>query len=851
MPDRQPKSQSQQSNIRLIVCPACQYGFPEGREQQDEYVCPRTVCGHRWEALSQTVRAVHGQDHRQPLPELWVVAGATRFHLELPDGETLIGRDEDCQFRLDNRSVSRQHAKVVRHGEQVTIEDLGSSWGTIVNGNYIQDVTPLHACDEVVIGGITIESAVRFEAMSVDRDLVDSTLLLRKAAKAAPQVDGCETKVISLDRRRLTFGRSEDRDVVLPDTMISKQHSYVEKDGDGYCLYDTQSRIGTYVNGEPIIRARLEAGDRVQMGPFLFRFEGDRLVRVLKPKSFGVAARGITRTIGSLTLLDKIDLVLEPGEFVGLLGPSGAGKTTLLDALNGLRPASSGSVLINGEPLYEQYDRLRHYIGYVPQDDIIHKELTVRSALTYAARMRLPSDVSADELNKAVDETLETLDLSHRADVRIQLLSGGQRKRASVGVELLSKPGILFLDEPTSGLDPGTEARLMRIFRRLADQGRTVICTTHVMENVDLFHKLVVLAPGGKLAYCGPPDEVRSYFGIEKFTLLYDRMDEKTPDEWQQQYRESDLARKNRRAPANAKDRGRRTRRRRLATAPRSSAVGQWATLTKRFLSILKSDKWSLAILFAQPIFITGLICMVCRDLPLILFLLVISALWFGCSSAAQQIVKERTIYRRDRMVNLRLDSYLMSKFLPLAALTSIQCLIMLAIVLLTREHEGSLIVHLSALLLAAWSGVAMGLIISSVAGNADKAMSVVPLTLIPQIILGGVLVALPDMNAATRMLSYGTISRWSNQAMEIGVLDGKTINQDLLETKEYVRPLWNLYDDYDLTESEEQLEFLKDKDDTEITKASLMRVDLIVLTCFIIVQLMITTAVLRSRDTF
>jgi ABC-type multidrug transport system ATPase subunit/pSer/pThr/pTyr-binding forkhead associated (FHA) protein len=778
------------------------------------------------------------------------VSGANPAVIELAEGETIIGRDPTCQLRLDNRSVSRQHARVVLKGRAVTVEDLGSSWGTIVNGAYIEQNTKLSACDEMVIGGIAIRFAIRFQARVAQENLIDSTFVLKKAADKAPRIQGVQTKTIPLSSGRISFGRSNDRDVVLPDPMISKRHAFIEQTPQGCYLCDTQSRIGTYVNGAAIIRARLESGDRVQLGPFLFRFEGDQLVRVTQPTSFGVVVEGLTKTAGDVTLLDEISLNLNPGEFVGLLGPSGAGKTTLLDAINGLRPAQEGTVRVNGEPLYEQYDRLRHHIGYVPQDDIIHRELTVREALTYAAQMRLPADIAAQELSKVVDETLEALDLANRADVCIARLSGGQRKRASVGVELLSKPGILFLDEPTSGLDPGTETKLMRTFRRLADQGRTVICTTHVMENVDLFHKIVVLAAGGKLAYFGPPTELKAYFGIENFTLLYERMEQKPAEDWQTEYRQSELAKQflDRSAPSK-RLRGR-VRKRRLTPAPPSSAVGQWATLTKRFLSILKSDRWSLAILCAQPIFITGLICMVCRDLPLILFLLVISALWFGCSSAAQQIVKERTIYRRDRMVNLRLDSYLMSKFLPLAGLTSVQCLIMLAIVVLTREHEGSLIVHLSALLLAAWSGVAMGLIISSVAGNADKAMSVVPLTLIPQIILAGVLVALPDMNAATRMLSYGTISRWANQVMEIGVLDGKTINQDLLKTKEYVRPLWNLYDEYDLTESEDQRKLLQDKGGTEIAKLSLMGVDLVVLTCFIIVQLLITTSVLRARDT-
>jgi ABC-type multidrug transport system ATPase subunit len=834
----------------LVVCPACRYGFPESPQVKEQYECPRSECGHQWEAISQTVRAVHSRENREAHPELRLLAGAEPFWIELAEGETFIGRDSDCGFRLDNRNVSRRHARVIRRGEDVSIEDLGSSWGTMVNGQHIDQKTELRPCDELLIGGITIQFAVRFEGKAALKNLVDSTIVVKKGAKSAPQVAGYDTEVITLEQQRITFGRSAARDVVLPDAMISGRHAYVERIDDGYYLSDTQSQIGSYVNGKSIIRERLHAGDRVQLGPYLFRFEGDRLVRVLQPTSFGLVAQKITKTIGSITLLDHIDLVLQPAEFVGLLGPSGAGKTTLLDALNGLRPATSGAVLVNGEPLYEQYDRLRHHIGYVPQEDIIHRELTVREALVYAGRLRLPADVSEAELSGLVDETLDSLQLTERADVPIAKLSGGQRKRASVGVELLGKPGILFLDEPTSGLDPGTETRLMRIFRRLADQSRTVVCTTHVMENVDLFHKLVVLAAGGRLAYFGPPSELKGYFGIDAFTNLYERMEEKPATDWQRRYRKSDLCRKLLKAPATAKQQRKRKKRRRLAPAPPSSAIGQWATLSRRFLAILGSDRTNLAILFAQPLVITGLICMVCKDLPLILFLLVISALWFGCSSAAQQIVKERTIYQRDRMVNLRLDSYLLSKFLPLGAMTLLQCLLMLAIVWLLRGVEGMLLVHFAALALAAWNGVALGLVISSLASNADKAMSVVPLTLIPQIILAGVLVALPEMNAGTRVLSYLMASRWSNQAVEIGILDGKTVNEELLKEKENVRPLWNLFPDYDLAQPEDRATFLKDKGGSEINERSRLVVDFSILCCFILVQLIVTTIVLRSQDT-
>ena len=834
--------------LPLVVCPTCRYGFLDRETSGHTFRCPRTECGYEWDSESETAAAVHGAQGRKAHPELQVIAGAAPARHELAEGETVLGRDPACPFLLDSRTISRRHARVFRKGDEVTIEDQGSAYGTLVNDSAAQGPTRLTPGDVLLIGGATIVYAVRYVADDTVRKHVDHAALIAGSAAAAPQVGGTAAEVIPLVGRRLTFGRGEDRDVALPHAMISRKHALLEARDGGHYLSDTGSRTGTFVNGKAVIRVKLEPGDRVQLGPFLFRFEGNTLRRVVQVSSLGVVASRLTQTAGSVTLLDDVSLVFQPGEFVGLLGPSGAGKSTLLDALNGMRPAKAGRVLINDEPLYEQYDRLRHLIGYVPQDDIIHADLTSRQALSYAGRLRLPPDATRDELARLVAETLAALDLTTRADVPIRRLSGGQRKRASVGVELLSKPGILFLDEPTSGLDPATESRLMRKFRQLADQGRTVVCTTHVMENVDLFDKVVVLAPGGRLAYFGPPLEAKSYFGIAKFTLLYDRLEEKTPQDWQKEYRKSALGRALL-APAMADVDPLSTRSRSTSAAPPSSAVGQWAVLTRRFASVLRSDKPNLALLAAQPLVIAGLIALVCREMPLTFFLLVVAALWFGCSTAAQQIVKERSIYRRERMVNVRLDCYVLSKF-PLLALISMgQCLIMLGIVWQFRGREGSALVSVAALTLASWCGVALGLIISALASNADKAMAVVPLVLMPQIVLAGALVALPDMNATTRLASHVTASKWANQALEIGLLEGRKIDRDLLDRASYLGPLWNLYADDDLGTDKGRERFARERKGATIQKSTLLAVDLLALGILIVVQVALVGVVLKRQD--
>lgn len=632
--------------------------------------------------------------------------------------------------------------------------------------------------------------------------------------------------------------------------MISAKHSQLEYTTSGHVLIDLGSASGTYVNGKPISREKLFSGDRVQIGCFVFRYEGDRLTRADSSTAISVEACEISKQVGTATLLENLTFTLRSGEFVGLIGPSGAGKTTLLDALNGLRPATGGEVYLNDDSLYDEYSRLRHHIGYVPQDDIIHRELTVQDALSFAARLRLPSDSTADELERVVADTLETLDLKNRKDVLISHLSGGQRKRVSVGVELLNRPGVLFLDEPTSGLDPGTESRLMKLFRRLADQGQTVVCTTHVMENIDLFDKIVVLARGGKLAFFGPPQLAKEFFGITKFCDLYDRIEDLDPTEWQTRYRTSTLFREYVEPTIRHRSRASSRVPRRLTPARGVSAVIQCLTLIHRYLKLMWADRATLLVTLAQPVIITALICTVYREINSINFLLVISSIWFGCSGAAQQIVKEKSIYRRERMVNMRLDSYLLSKFVPLMGLAALQSLLMLFVLNVMEDVEGEVHRYLLVFLLSAWNGVGIGLFISAVASNGDKAMSIVPLSLIPQIILAGVLVPLPEMERPVQIAAMFTSARWANQACEAIVFDGREINAEILETEGNIRPIWNLYPQEDFARRDGMQKFVAERSGEIINRETRMWIACGVLASFLACFGGATCIALRRQDT-
>jgi ABC-type multidrug transport system ATPase subunit/pSer/pThr/pTyr-binding forkhead associated (FHA) protein len=345
---------------------------------------------------------------------------------------------------------------------------------------------------------------------------------------------------------RIVIGRAADCDVVLPHPMVSRYHALLERGPDGLRLSDLGSVNGVHVGGRRIAEPiPVREGDGVGIGPFLFTLRDGVIHSLDSSRSLRLEARGLEKEVPvgrgkRRKLLDGIDLVVHPGEFVTLLGPSGSGKSTLMDCLNGRRRATGGKVLANGEDFYRHFDNFRQSLGYVPQRDIVHTGLTVYRALLYTARLRLPTDTRGEELRHRVDSVIKEMELGPHRDTLIANLSGGQVKRVSLGAELLAKPCLLYIDEATSGLDAGTEARMMHLFRRLADDGRSILCITHSVDNVEQCHLVLVLARG-KLVYYGPPAEAPKHFGVGRISDIYDRLSENPVEEWAERFRGCEL----------------------------------------------------------------------------------------------------------------------------------------------------------------------------------------------------------------------------------------------------------------------------------------------------------------------
>ena len=559
-------------------------------------------------------------------------------------------------------------------------------------------------------------------------------------------------------RDGLVLGRGAEADSILPDNAVSRRHAALHRTADGWRIEDLHSRSGSFLNGRLFQNEELVFGDLLRIGPFNFRFDGRSLRETSGVTGARLDARNLSKTAGGVVILSDVSLSVEPCQFIGVIGPSGAGKSTLLDALCALRPAQAGTVRLDGADLYKNYESLREELGYVPQDDIVPLELAVEDALFYSARLRLPGGTPTAEIRRLVRHTLERLGLGERARTPVGKLSGGQRKRVSVGAELLCRPRLMFLDEPTSGLDPAAEFRLMESLRHLATTGCSILCTTHVMGNAYLFDRLAVMY-GGRLVFFGEPNEALRYFNVERLTELYDRLDERAAKDWPPHEETSS-------APTWE------------MTPQRQKRGAALPILLLRQWSILRADWKNLILILGQPIFIGILVTWVSHDPSLVLFFAYIATLWFGCGNAAQEIVKELPMFRRERLIGLGRHEYLLAKFISLGRITIVQSLLLYGVMqLFAWGIGGSPALQIPGLIMTSLAAVGIGLTISAWSRSILQAVMLVPLVLIPQILFSGFTPPAGDMKTGPYVISRVMPSAAVQSVMDVSLLWGKKIS--------------------------------------------------------------------------
>jgi ABC-type multidrug transport system ATPase subunit/pSer/pThr/pTyr-binding forkhead associated (FHA) protein len=699
---------------------------------------------------------------------LAVTGGLPPREFPLSEGTFIAGRSTDADFELSHVEISRQHCRFAWDGKTCTVEDLGSVRGTRVNGNRIQAVTTLQPGDQVTIGPAIIVFGFGEKASGPVRDKSPSL------PTAQMLVFGKPTDTIEVTREMI-IGREPGLDVWLNDPGVSRRHASAAPAGrGGIVISDLNSTAGSFVNGHRFDTHELTIGDRLQIGPFCFQFDGDSLNRVANAAGGTIRAEHVFMRSGPVTILDDIALTIPASRFVGIIGPSGAGKSSLLTTLSGLRAPELGVVFVDGQDIYSGHGA--ESFGFVPQEDIVHADLSVDEALRFSARLRLPEGTPPREIDKLLLQTMDQLGLRPHARKPISRLSGGQRKRVSVGVELLAKPAILFLDEPSSGLDPATEFQLMELLRDLADTGCTIVCTTHVMENAYLMDQLIILV-GGCLVFQGSAQASREYFGVPKLTGLYDRLSDRTPKEWQAAFLERPTPPDE--APPPTPQLSHTPKPTRRAMALPILLQRQWA--------ILRSDWRNFALLIGQPVVIGGLVSWVVKEdmlngRVLIMFFGYLATLWFGCSNAAQEIVKEIAIYRRERLVGVGAHSYLASKFIFLITITTIQALIMyVTIVIGEGGFDGSAMLQCLALFSIAIAAVGIGAAISALSRSVMQAVMFVPLIIIPQILFSGYTVSPSDMSRSVLFVSRLTPTFCAQTIMDTSFLWRRKLEGELM----------------------------------------------------------------------
>ncbi|MEU8619516.1 FHA domain-containing protein [Streptomyces sp. NPDC048623] len=743
-----------------------------------------------------------------------------------------IGRDPTSDFVLADARTSWHHAVLRAVGDHWTLEDEGSTNGTFADdrrvalsavgpGTVIRFGHPADGPRALLLPAappapeppppppvpvpepVPEPEPVRAEDRRPEAALAPPP---RPSSVSYPALTGTfrqPTSVRPLPTRSIRIGRAPDNDLVVDDLTVSRRHAELRAAPDGtYWIQDLGSHNGTFLNGRPVTEARVTAEDIVGIGHCAFCLIGGNLVEFTDTGEVSLDVQELAVTVdhGRKTLLDGVSFPVGQKCLLAVVGPSGAGKSTLLGALTGQRPADRGTVLYDGRDLYRDYAELRQRIGLVPQDDILHLQLTVRRALAYAAELRFPEDTAPAERRARVDEVIRELGLQERAKQPIHSLSGGQRKRVSVALELLTKPSLLFLDEPTSGLDPGMDRSVMHMLRGLADDGRTVVVVTHSVLSLDVCDRLLVLAPGGRVAYYGPPGETLGFFGFDQWPEAFEAFENERDRDWAGRYRASRFHRQyieepTVRPPVPALASGAAgavgTAPPEPAPPPKAQSWGaQLRTLVRRYAAALSADRTFLAIMVALP-FIMGAMARALSEGRLnpestlnVLLILCVGGVLTGAANAVRELVKERTIYRRERAVGLSRSAYLMSKVVVLGLITVVQAVVLTLVALIgvplgAPDGKGVLMPPLVEITLAvallAFTAMMLGLFVSALVRKEEVTMPLLVLLAIVQVVFCGALLNVRG-TPVLEQLAWLVPSRWAFAAMGATIDIGATV---------------------------------------------------------------------------
>jgi ABC-type multidrug transport system ATPase subunit len=670
----------------------------------------------------------------------------------------VIGRSTRCTVSLsEHRNVSSEHVQLFSDGRgNIFLVDLESRNGTFVDGRRLTPRSPEEFKSHMVVQ-LTSNSQISL------RYATHASASSSSSSSYASSGSGQKDIIALLESKgQVLIGRSQECDIVIDHASVSRRHALVfglERSTGRIMVRDLNSMNGTFINGRKVHgESSMVLSESLFIGRFKVPLNGSpqNLATQLAIRAEGIVKQFATGKVG----LHRCSLDINVNSLTAIMGPSGCGKSTLLKVLNGFAPATDGKVEISGLDLNSNYAYLKTLIGYVPQDDIIHKELTVLQCLYYSAKIKLKG-VSKETILQKLNHAMRALGIYEIRHQRIDAISGGQRKRVSIATEILNDPLILFLDEPTSPLDPQTIEEFLKILQNLAKNGTAVVMVTHKPEDLHYMNDVIFMAEGGHLIYQGKTNEYLNFFRVKNTVEVYAELAGAKSARWID--RSSGGGRQSN-GSASKFDASR---------VSRPFYLHQYFWLTIRYFNIKFNDRIGTSILLLQAPLIAVIIGLVFKHLtPAVSFVMVVSAIWFGTTNAAREIVAESSIYKRERMYNLGIWPYLFSKITVLLVFSTIQLLLFVAIIMLVFEsgdhqvHWNNYLGGVGVLLVISLTSTIFGLFLSSILNTTEKVMSLVPITLIPQIMLSGLITKISSL--PVEVLSYLTISRWGNECLNI-----------------------------------------------------------------------------------
>ena len=583
---------------------------------------------------------------------------------------------------VNNYSLNNFNKNIITFGRKKDNDIVLSSILTSLNHGYFELNKDLVLYDNNSKNGLYINGKKVTKAILKDGDAIriDNPYdPLNSGVMMIVTIGESENSWLQYDltnKTKTIIGRGKDCDIALNKLSIYLKHAKIVKEGKNYLLsgFNGDNGIilnGSVIKGENLLRNR----DIILINNVKLIFNCNKIFYQVYDEGVKLEAIDIMKTVKvkgkKRNIAYHVNFEAKPGEFIAFVGGSGAGKSTFLKCISGVSKPTSGKVLLNGNSLFSNYSVLKNFIGYVPQEDIVFDDLSLIDMLKYAANLRMPDDANSKEKEDRINTVLEIVELTDKKDVMIRNLSGGQRKRASIAVELIADPKLFFLDEPTSGLDPGTERIIMKTLRKMANSGKTIILVTHNTLNLHLCDKVVFFGIGGKMCFDGPPKEALTFFGVNDFVDIYNLLSENT-DDWYNKFKDSDTREI---SPNDDKEEVMGVHKN------NKSFFKQFLTLMRRQIKKLINNKQQLLLLILQAPLIAYLLSLIVtknlfysyEETKSILFSIATSAVWLGLLNSIQEICKERVILEKEYMADLKLSSYIISKILYLALLALIQ----------------------------------------------------------------------------------------------------------------------------------------------------------------------------------